>query len=195
MAGMGKVEVQAADSSAQDQNKLVKLVKRAQNGDDKAFLTLFQQMEGMIYRTAYLYVGSREDALDVVQETAYRSFISLKKLREPKYFKTWLSKIAVNCALDEIRRRKKIINLNSALLKETDCYEEEEDVSLSMSMLELLKSLPERNKTVIILRFYHDYTLQMISDTMELPLGTVKSILYKSLKKLRVTIGEEYKHE
>ncbi|WP_319005818.1 hypothetical protein [Metabacillus niabensis] len=52
----------------------IRLVKKAQNGDDKAFLKLFQKLQEDIYRTAYVYVKNKDDALDVVQEVAYQSF-------------------------------------------------------------------------------------------------------------------------
>ena len=77
---------------------MLNLIKKAQKGNDKAFLTLFQQYEQDIYRTAFVYVKNQSDALDVVQETAYRSFKSIKDLKEPKYFKTWLIRIAISCA-------------------------------------------------------------------------------------------------
>ena len=55
-----------------------KLVRRAQKGHDAAFLTLFQQYEAYIYRMAYVYVQNENDALDIVQETAYRAFKSIR---------------------------------------------------------------------------------------------------------------------
>lgn len=75
-------------------------MKKAQKGNDEAFLKLFQEYEKDIYRTAFVYVKNQEDALDIVQETAYRSFKSIKDLKEPKYFKTWLIRIAISCAID-----------------------------------------------------------------------------------------------
>ncbi len=188
------MEMEGAESNVREKEASL-LVKKAQQGDEEAFLALFQSIEALLYRTAYVYMNNREDALDVVQETACRSFLSIKNLREPKYFKNWAVRIAINCALDEIRKRKKVISMESLPLKEHLEAEEDPDLSLSLSLLDLLKSLPERNKTVIVLRFYHDFTLEMIAEAMGLPLSTVKTILYKSLKKLRVTIGEDLYYE
>lgn len=89
---------------------MLDLVLKAQKGDDKAYLALFQQYEQDIYIMAFIYVKNQSDALDVVQETAYRSFKAIKYLNEPKYFKTWLIRIAVNCSLDLLRVRKKLLN-------------------------------------------------------------------------------------
>lgn len=157
---------------------------KAQKGDDKAFLKLFQTFEEDIYRMAFLYVKNSEDALDIVQETAYRSFKSIAKLKEPKYFKTWLLKIAINCALDFIRKEKKVIQLFPE-------YEgaipnsEDEDVILTISLRELIEILNEEEKGIILLKFYHDHTLKEVAGILDLPLGTVKTILYRALNKLR----------
>lgn len=84
------------------------MIEKARKGNDNAFLKLFQEYESVIYRTAFMYVKNQNDALDVVQETAYRSFKSIKNLNESKYFKTWLIKIAISCALDMLRKQKKL---------------------------------------------------------------------------------------
>lgn len=86
-----------------------KLVRKAQKGDDKAFLMLYQQHEAEIYRTAYMYLKNKQDALDVVQETAYQSFKSIGSLREPQYFKTWILKIAIHRAIYMLKQRNKVI--------------------------------------------------------------------------------------
>ncbi|WP_306220574.1 sigma-70 family RNA polymerase sigma factor [Cohnella sp. WQ 127256] len=90
--------------------EIIDLVKRAQRGDGIAYLELYQQYEDDIYRTAYVYLGNQEDALDVVQETAYRSYKFIGKLKEPQHFKTWLIKITISCAIDLLRKRKKEVH-------------------------------------------------------------------------------------
>jgi RNA polymerase sigma-70 factor (ECF subfamily) len=88
--------------------RILRLIDKAKKkGNDKAFIKLFQQYEADIFRTAFMYVKNQNDTLDVVQETAYRSFKSIGNLKEPKYFKTWLIKIAISCALDMLRKQKK----------------------------------------------------------------------------------------
>lgn len=89
--------------------QIIRLVENARKGNETAFLELFQEYENDIYRTAFMYVKNQDDALDVVQETAYRSFKAIKSLKEPKYFKTWLLKIAITSALELLRKRKKVV--------------------------------------------------------------------------------------
>ncbi|MCJ8009292.1 sigma-70 family RNA polymerase sigma factor [Lederbergia wuyishanensis] len=160
-------------------------MKKAQKGNDKAFLKLFQQYEEDIYRTAYVYVKNQADALDVVQETAYRSFKAIQSLREPKYFKTWLLKIAIRCSLDILRRQKKVVPLKREFEEMLPSQEGEFDIPLSMSLNDLLELLNEEEKNVVVLRYYHDYTIKEVAETLKIPLGTAKTILYRAIKKLR----------
>ncbi|BBI31030.1 DNA-directed RNA polymerase sigma-70 factor [Cohnella abietis] len=163
---------------------------RARKGDEKAFIELFQQYEEDIYRTAYVYLRNQEDALDVVQETAYRSFKSIATLAEPQYFKTWLIRISISCSIDLLRKRKNVLQFKPEY-HELMTSGEEENIPLSLSLKDLIDSLDEEEKSVIILRFYHDYTIRETTEIMEIPLGTGKTILYRALSKLRKKAKEE----
>ena len=163
---------------------MLNLVRKAQKGNDKAFLTLFQQYEQDIYRTAFVYVKNQNDALDVVQETAYRSFKSIKNLKEPKYFKTWLIRIAISCAIDLLRKQKNVVQLKPEF-EEFISGDINEDIDLEMTVRDLIERLNEDEKSVIILRFYEDFTIKEVSETLDIPLGTAKTVLYRALNKLR----------
>jgi RNA polymerase sigma-70 factor, ECF subfamily len=160
------------------------LIKEAQRGNDKAFLKLFQRYEQDLYRMAFIYVKNQNDALDVVQETAYRSFKGIKNLKEPKYFKTWLIRIAISCALDILRKRKNVVQLKPEL-QEYISGSVNEDILDEITLKDLIETLHEDEKSVILLRFYQDFTIKEISDTLEIPIGTAKTILYRGLNKLR----------
>ncbi|WP_339261786.1 sigma-70 family RNA polymerase sigma factor [Lysinibacillus sp. FSL K6-3209] len=168
--------------------KLERLVKKAQKGNDKAYVMLFQQYEADIYRMAYVYVKNKEDALDLVQEVAYQSFKKISTLKKPEFFKTWLMKITINCALNLINKNKKVIPLNSNLdmLMRT----EDEDIALTLSLNKLIDTLQEDEKSVILLKYYDDRTLKEISEILDIPLGTAKSVLYRALDKLRQNLKE-----
>ncbi|KKO54903.1 sigma-70 family RNA polymerase sigma factor [Paenibacillus sp. DMB20] len=162
-----------------------KLVKKAQKGNDKAFLELFQQHEESIYRIAYMYVKNKEDALDVVQETAYQSFKSIGSLREPQYFKTWILKIAINRSIYVLRQRKKVILFPPEYTEQQIEDTVEEDIPLAVTLQDMLDKLDTYEKSVILLKIYQGYTFQAISEILELPLGSTKTILYRGLDKLR----------
>ncbi|MGM7681326.1 RNA polymerase sigma factor [Cytobacillus sp. Hm23] len=163
-------------------------MKKAQKRDDQAFLTLFEHYQEDKYRIAYVYVKNQSDALDVVQEVAYRSFKKIHTLKNPKYFKTWLLKITINCAIDLTRKNNKVIQLETE--HEKFMGSEDGDVSLSVTLEELLNQLNEDEKSIIILKFYQGYSLKEIADLLKMPLGTAKSVFYRALHKLRKKFKE-----
>jgi RNA polymerase sigma-70 factor, ECF subfamily len=163
---------------------LLSLIKKAQRGNDKAFLELFQQYEQDLYRMAYIYVKNQSDAMDVVQETAYKSFKSINELKEPKYFKSWLMRIAISCSLDILRKRKKVVPLKPDF-EEFISGTVHEDLTSTITLRGLIEELREDEKSVILLRFYQGMTLKEVSETLNIPLGSAKTILYRGLAKLR----------
>lgn len=162
---------------------------RAKKGDEKAYIILFQQFEVDIYRMAYVYVENREDALDIVQETAYKSFSKIKTLKNPQYIKTWLIRIAINIALSHLRREKKVVPIKPVYAEMLPANEK--DISLQITLNDLIEGLNEKEKSVVMLRFYRDHTIKEISEILDIPLGTVKTMLYRALEKLRVQVKKE----
>ena len=155
-----------------------------QTEKETAFLKLFQQYEHDIYRMAYVYVKNKDDALDIVQETAYKSFQKFSGVKDVTLFKTWIIKIAINCSIDLLRKNKKLVYLQVEDAIESS-ISMKEDIPLSISLQDLLDILNEEEKTVILLKFYQGYTFNEISDFLDMPLSTVKSMLYRALEKLR----------
>ncbi|WP_246066915.1 sigma-70 family RNA polymerase sigma factor [Paenibacillus koleovorans] len=161
------------------------LVKLAQRGDQNAYLQLFSQYEADIYRIAHVYLNHVEDALDVVQETAYRSYKSLPELREPSFFKTWLIRITIRCSIDLLRSRQRFVPLSHEFEEHLADDHSPPDIPLSISLQDMIDLLDESEKSVVLLRFYYDYTIRETAELLELPLGSAKTILYRALKKLR----------
>ncbi|MGP1907440.1 sigma-70 family RNA polymerase sigma factor [Metabacillus sp. JX24] len=160
-----------------------RLVKKAQQGDKKAFLKLFQYYEEDIYRMAYVYVKNENDALDVVQEVAYRAFKNIETLKNPAYFKTWLTKMAITTSLNLLKKNKKVVQLKPEY--EEFIGVEEQDALLTITLQELLEQLSEEEKSIVTLRFYEGYSFKEIAEILEIPLGTAKTILYRALGRLR----------
>lgn len=165
-------------------NQIIHLVKKAQQGDDEAFLAIFQYYQEDIYRMAYVYMRNQEDALDIVQEVAYQSFKKFDTLINPEYLKTWLMKITINSAINAINKRKKVVQFKTSY-EEYIGAEMEENIPLNLSLQDVIELLQEDEKSVVLLRFYQNYTFKEISEALEIPLGTAKSILYRALQKLR----------
>ena len=160
-----------------------RLVKKAQNGDDRAFIKLFQYYEEDIYRMAFIYVKNESDALDVVQEVAYRAFKNIETLKDPNHLKTWLIKIAITSSLNLIKKNKKIVQLKPDY--EEFIGLEDQDPLLSITLQELIEQLNVDEKSVVILRFYEGYSFKEIAQILKIPLGTAKTTLYRALGKLR----------
>jgi RNA polymerase sigma-70 factor, ECF subfamily len=165
----------------------VKRIKKAQRGNSKAFLECFQTYEVDIYKMAFIYMKNEEDALEVVQETAYRSFKNVSSIKEPTYFKTWLLKIAINVSIDLLRKKKIDVQMHEHV-KDQLSTDLNEDIDLEITLKDLLNHLNESEKSVVVLRFYQDLTFSEISNVLDLPLGTVKTILYRALEKLRKNV-------
>ena len=102
-------------------------VKRAINGDARAFEELLFLEEKMLYYKALSYVGNKEDALDAIQETSYKSFLSISQLRTPEYFSTWLFRILIRECYKLLKKRDQIIPYEeSELLRRLDSKQEKE---------------------------------------------------------------------
>ena len=137
-----------------------------------------------MYRLAYSYVRNEEDALDIVQESVYKAIKNAGKVQQEAYIRTWLWRIVMNTAGDLIRSRKNETGLEEA--GETG----KEDTYQDFDTLEALNILEPREKAVIVLRFFEDQKLEDIARTLQENTNTVKTILYRSLKKLRVELTE-----
>ena len=168
--------------------ELEEKIIKAKKGDDNAFYELISERKEMLYKTAFTYVKNKEDALDILNETVYRAFISIKRLKEPEFFNTWLTRILINCALDTLRKDKKVLQLDEqagiANLSSTLAQEDVFDLNIAVD------SLKEKYKTIVILKYFQDMTLAEIADVQKCPLGTVKTNLYKALKELKINLEE-----
>ncbi|SHK56066.1 RNA polymerase, sigma subunit, SigV [Clostridium cavendishii DSM 21758] len=167
-----------------------KYVKAAIKGDDKAFSYLMEINKESLYRTAFAYVKNKEDALDILQETVYKAYISIDKLKEPKYFNTWITRILINNAINLIRKNGKVILLVDNM-KENDEFVSDSNSDTKLDLLNAIDGLDDRYKNVIILKYFKDLTINEIAEVLDCPVGTVKTHLNKGLSKLRVFLGEE----
>lgn len=166
------------------------VIKKAIKGDDDAFLYIVNCCKEQIYRTAYAYVKDEHIALDIVQETVCKAYTSLKKLKKPKYFNTWIIKIAINISINTYKKRQKIIcTEQSELLNKAGGKSEDNDSKLYL--IEAIDTLKDKHKEVVILKYFDDLTIEEIARVLEIPIGTVKTYLNKGLKDLRIYMKEE----
>lgn len=175
---------------------ITNLVQKATKGNDDAFEQLISSVRHRLYRTAYSYVRNEQDALDMYQETIYQAYISLRKLKKPASFHSWIMKILVFKSIDFIRKESRHFTTDDEeLFTALISTESVNDIALSVDLKEALKFLDPAYKNVILLRYYHDLSVKEIAIIMNYPEGTVKSHLNRAKKELRPILKEGYIHE
>lgn len=136
----------------------------------------------MFYRIAFSYVRTEADALDIVQESAYKAIYHANKLKNPEYAKTWICRIVINEAITFLRKKTK--EQTEPILAELADREKEDMTDLKNA----LEKLSPEEKTVIILRFFEDMKLEEVAAVCKESVSTVKSRLYRTLKKLKLDL-------
>ncbi len=138
-----------------------------------------------LYRLAYSYVHNENDALDIVQESAYKAIKNSYTLKNPQYVGTWLYRIVINESISFLRKHKQ------QLVELYEADGETEDQYTDFDLRQALNSLDPLDKTVVVLRFFEGMQLNQIAEAMDENLNTVKSRLYRSLKKLKLSLAKE----
>ncbi|MGN0371457.1 MAG: RNA polymerase sigma factor [Enterocloster sp.] len=165
-----------------------------QNPEAKAKQLLLANYEAY-YRLAFSYMGNESDALDVVQESAYKIIRDAGSVRDPNLLPTWIWRVIMNTALDFLRKRKKeIVGLEN--IEEPSDPAAEQDFfrvdTLTKDPLRLLASLSAADKTIVILKVLENRKLEEISEIMNMNVNTIKARLYRALKKLRIELEPEF---
>lgn len=142
--------------------------------------------EEKFYRIAYSYTMQRDAALDVLQEAIIKALENLDKLKHKEYVNTWFYRILINESLLYIKKNKRYIVLENEDINQDDYYEFEKFSVDSIDIYKCIKSLDEKTKTVIILRYFENLKLEEISSITKVNVNTVKSRLYKGLKQIKI---------
>ena len=186
--------------SSQSSDK--KLVKRVQKGDKGAFDLLVLKYQHKIVNLVMRYVRDPELALDITQEAFIKAYRALPRFRGDSAFYTWMYRIAVNTAKNHLaaqRRRPMNVELDMqdpdqydlhAKLKETDTPEA---LTLSKELQDTVEraiaALPEDLRTAIILRELEGMSYEEIAQTMECPVGTVRSRIFRARDAISKKVG------
>ncbi|WP_343216151.1 sigma-70 family RNA polymerase sigma factor [Clostridium mobile] len=166
----------------------MKIFNKTIDGDKENFNILIQNRKENIYKIAYSYVNNVDDALDIVQDVIYKALTSIDTLKNPQYFNTWLTRITINCSINHLRKSKKVVYMDESNIEgvDTNLNNREEIMDLRRE----LEKLDVKYKTVIILKYFEDMTLNEISQVLNLPISTVKTHLYRALEKLKINLKE-----
>ena len=175
------------------------LIERVCSGDIYAFQEIVERYKKKIYYIAYDIVGDFHEAEDVSQEVFIKMYRSLDRFRKDAKMGSWLYQIAVNTAIDSLRRKKSKPRIN---VEDIDSVRKQEQALESASpeadperravaslMQEhidsALNKITPQERTVFVMRHYNEFKIREIADVLEVSSGTVKSLLFRALKKLR----------
>lgn len=179
------------------------LVTAAQQGDREAFGSLVERYQDRVYNTLVRVVGSREDALDVTQEAFVQAYVKLASFRGESKFFTWLYRIAMNLALSH--RRKRRPNLSVDEMRQNIGEEpisdqaSPEKVAISQehaaTVQQALAELGDQHCQILVLREMENCSYEEISEILEMPVGTVRSRLFRARLQLKEKLQEMLPHE
>jgi len=171
-------------------------VRKFLDGEEEAFNRIVLRWEGKVYSLAWRMLGSREDAQDVVQETFLSVFKSIRGLRDPRSFSTWLYQIALNhCRARKRSRASELhsgeytsdqIGVGEGALSNIPAVERgAEKLEASDIIRKALAGLSNDHRTAIVLKEYVGLSLEELAGVMDCPLSTAKSRLYHGLKSVQ----------
>lgn len=155
---------------------------------EQEYIQRAEGLKGRLYRAAVLTLGSESAAVDAVDEAVYKGFRAYKKLRQPEFFDTWLTRILINVCNTELRRRKRELSVPEL----PDTAQEQFD---ALPLKEAIRRLPKDLREVIILRYFAGLTLEETANALDIPRGTVSSRQKKALGLLRLDLTDYQKEE
>jgi RNA polymerase sigma-70 factor (ECF subfamily) len=164
-----------------------KLIADAQLGAPEAISELFRRHWPRVWRAAYSVCGRREMANDVAQDAMIRGIMALHKFERGRQLGPWLTRIAVNAAIDELRAERRLISEEDA-----EAPSVEVDWPLDDGLTRAVARLPDDKRLMVVLHYWLDYETAEIAELLGIPRGTVASRLSRALGDLRVDL--EAKH-
>jgi RNA polymerase sigma-70 factor (ECF subfamily) len=168
------------------------LVRRAQQGDARAFTTLVRRHERSLYATAYAITRSQWDAADAVQDALADAYVSIRTLRDPDRFGAWVSRIVVNRCNSLLRKRGRVTLVEEPPEPQAFVWDGPED---GIDLMRAIQELSPDHREVIALRYFRDMRVADIAEALGCPAGTVKSRINRALASLeaamRLRTGQE----
>lgn len=155
---------------------------RLEDGSLVTIESLYEAYREPLYRFVFRYTGDQQLSIDVVQDTFEKLIKSQRYSPEKGKFKTYIFQIAYNTMATKLKRRKKFWSLLPFLASETIS-----DISMEekLSVQKAVQQLPEGQRAVILLTYYHGLTQKETAEVLGIPAGTVKSRLHHAMKNLK----------
>lgn len=171
------------------------ILQKCRKNDKTAFAELFKFYQNYLFKLCYSYIQNEQAALDLMQEIYIKLYKNFEKYDEKYPFHPWLRRVAVNTCINEKRKQSPMVvplysgedelNLEDQLAADDDTQYEVEKHDMAVIIKQHINCLPEKQRMVIILRYYEDLSYEEISELMNIPLGTVKTDLYRAKNALK----------
>jgi len=175
------------------------LVEQALAGSQEAFGALVEKYRVKMFNLAYSFTRNREAADDLAQEVFIKAYTALPKFKFQSAFSTWLYRIAVNASKDYLRRESKVSKISledssqGALAQEdatAELDEAREQEKRKKLVHKALESLPEKYRSIIMLRDIQGFPYGEIGEILNISPGTVDSRLHRARKQLRKKVHQ-----
>jgi RNA polymerase sigma-70 factor, ECF subfamily len=167
-----------------------RIIERASEGDPLAARTLYERYAPRVYAVVRRIAGNDDLADDYAQEAWIRVFRALPTFRGESRFSTWLHRVAVNAALQSLRRGNGWEERKEDLSRELPVEPGVRDVLLGERLERALDRVPEGMRQVLVLHDVEGYTHQEIGEMLGVSPGTSKSQLFKARARMRSILGD-----
>jgi RNA polymerase sigma-70 factor (ECF subfamily) len=170
------------------------LIQRAQKGNHEAFAALVDEHQRYVYNLALRVVKDENEALDLTQETFVRAWTALPNFKGQSQFRTWLYRIVTNLCFNRLPNLRRSLNdLGDDVMEDipeissafADPAREFEARETRRHLHQAVESLDESYRLLITLRYQNELSYDEIASTLNLPLGTVKTGIFRAKEQLR----------
>jgi RNA polymerase sigma-70 factor (ECF subfamily) len=174
------------------------LIARTLVGDSGSFAVLVKKYQKLVYNVAMQIVRQQEVAADITQDGFIKAYKALPGFRSGSPFRPWLLRIASNGALNAIRDAKSTFSLEQVLDESpwnepasSEILEDKIELKLTEEKLEsVLQTLQPLHRHIFLLRFKHDLSYEEIGHVVEVPVTTIKSLLFRVRTKVRILMTD-----
>ena len=163
---------------------------RKKKSNEEIIEQIIMEQYNQYYRLAYSYVHNEPDACDIVQNGAYKALRASHTLRNQEYAKTWVYRIILNEIFNYLKQPR-FESYESLQEKQAGEVGDVGDECSRIDLQRALDSLPEQEKVIVTMKYFEDKKLDEIADILNENISTVKSKLYRSMKKLRIQLADD----
>ncbi len=172
------------------------LIARAQRGDVQAYQALVREHEQLAFRAAFLITRDADEAADAAQDAFLRAYRALGSFKTDKPFRPWILRIVTNQALNRVKFAQRRVKMTEryahAVAMDPVIESNIEEREQSERLLQAVSKLSDDERALVSLRYFLELPEAEVADTLNVPIGTVKSRMHRTLARLREIIRSEF---